>query len=81
MLLNHLNWTCTTQVMVHFSRLLHLRLLNGLCPDFGTVRGLVFSTEFRTIMWSIIACCLECFVGISMPQMVLRIKLSLLKFE
>ena len=27
--------------MVHFPGLLQLRLLNGLCPVFGTVRGLV----------------------------------------
>ena len=27
--------------MVHFPRLLQLRLFNGLCPDFGTIRGLV----------------------------------------
>ena len=25
-------------------------------------------------MWSMMACCVECFVGISMPQLVLRIK-------
>ena len=27
--------------MVHFLGLLQLRLFNGLCPVFGTVRGLV----------------------------------------
>ena len=27
--------------MGHFPGLLQLRLFNGLCPDFGTVRGLV----------------------------------------
>ena len=26
-------------------RLLQLRLFNGLCPDFGTVRGLVFEVS------------------------------------
>ena len=41
-ILNHLNWASITQVMVHFSRLLQLKLFNGLCLDFGTVRGLVF---------------------------------------
>ena len=25
-------------------------------------------------MWVVMACCVECFVGISMPQLVLRIK-------
>ena len=34
-------WTSTAQVMVHFPRLLQLKLFNGFCPDFGTVRGLV----------------------------------------
>ena len=29
--------------MVHFSGLLQLRLFNGLCPNFGTVRGLVLN--------------------------------------
>ena len=41
-LLNHPNRTSITQAMVHFLVLLQLRLFNGLCPDFGTVRGLVF---------------------------------------
>ena len=41
-LLNHPNRTSITQVMVRFLGLLQLRLFNGLCPDFGTVRGLVF---------------------------------------
>ena len=67
--------------MVHFPRLVQLRLFNGLCPDFGTVRGLVFVTEFRNILWSVVACCVECFVGISMPQLVLRMRLLLLEFE
>ena len=31
-----------SQVMVHFPGLLQLRLFNGLCSYFGTVRGLVF---------------------------------------
>ena len=67
--------------MVHFLRLLQLRLFNGLCPDFGTVREPIFLTEFENILWSIISFCVECFVGISMPQLVLRIKFSLLEFE
>ena len=41
-LLNHQNRTSIAQVMVHFSGLLQLRLFNGLCLYFGTVRGLVF---------------------------------------
>ena len=28
--------------MVNFLGLLQLSMFNGLCPDFGTVRGLVF---------------------------------------
>ena len=67
--------------MVHFVRLLQLRLFNDLCSDFGTIRGLVFLTEFRTILWCVMACCVECFVGIFMPQLVLRMKLSFLEFE
>ena len=67
--------------MVHFPGLLQLRLFNGLCPDFGTVRGLVFLTKFRTILWSIMACCVEFLVGISMPQLILRMRLSVLEFE
>ena len=67
--------------MVHFSGPLQLRLFNGLCPDFGTVRELVFLTEFRTILWSVMACCVECFVAISMPQLALKMRLSLLEFE
>ena len=67
--------------MIHFLGLLQLGLFNGLCPDFGTVRGLVFLTELRTILWIIIYYCVECFVGISMPQLVLRMRLSLLESE
>ena len=67
--------------MVHFLGLLQLRLFNGLCPNFETFRVLVFLTEFRTIMWSVMACCVECFVGISMPQLVLRMRLSLFEFK
>ena len=67
--------------MVHFSGLLQLRLFNGLCLDVGTIMVLVFLTEFRTIMWYVMDCCVECFVGISMPQLVLRMRLSLLEFE
>ena len=40
--------------MVRFPRLLQLRLFNGLCPDFGTVRGLVseLSSElFCVLLW------------------------------
>ena len=53
--MNHPNRTSIAQVMVHFLGLLQLRLFNGLCPDFGTVMGLVFLTEFRTILWSVMA--------------------------
>ena len=40
--------------MVHFSGLLQLRLFNGLCPVFWTVRGLVseLSSElFCGLLW------------------------------
>ena len=67
--------------MVRFPGLLQLRLFNGLCPDFGTVRELVFLTKFRTILWFVMASCVECFFGISMPQLVLKMRLSLLEFE
>ena len=67
--------------MVRFPRLLQLRLFNSLCPDFGTVRGLFFLTEFKTFLWSVMACCVECFMGIFMIQLVLRMRLSLLEFE
>ena len=67
--------------MVHFPGLLQLRLFNGLCPDFRTVRGLVFLTKFRTILWSVMACCVEWFLGIYMPQLVLSKRLPLLEFE
>ena len=33
--------------MVHFPGLLQLRLFNGLCPDFGTVRGLVSELSYN----------------------------------
>ena len=66
--------------MVYFPRLLQLRLFNDLCPNFRTIRELVFLNEFRTIMWSVMACCVECFLGISMPQLVLRMRLSLHEF-
>ena len=79
--LNHQNRTSITQVMVHFPELLHLRLFNGLCPDFRTVKGLVFLTEFITILWSVMACCVECFLGIYMPQLVLSKRFPLLEFE
>ena len=78
--MNHPNWTSITQVMVHVLGPLQLTLFNGLCPNFGTVMGLVFLTEFKTIMWSVMDCCVECFVGISMPQLILRMRLSLLEF-
>ena len=80
-LLNHPNRIVISQFMVRFLRFLQLMLFNGLCPDFRTVRGLVFLTEFITILWSVMTCCVECFVGISMPQLVLRMRLSLLEFE
>ena len=35
-LLNHPNWTSTTQVMAYLSELPQLRLSLSLCPDFGT---------------------------------------------
>ena len=57
MLLNHPNWTFTTQVMVHFLGLLQLRLFNDLCPDFGTFRGLVseLSLElFYGLLWLVV---------------------------
>ena len=53
-LLNHPNWTCIAQVMVHFPGLLQLRLFNGLCPVFETVRGLIseLSSElFCGLLW------------------------------
>ena len=56
-ILNHQNWTCTAQVMTHFSGLLQLRLFNGLCPDFGTVRGLVSelsSKLFCGLLWLVV---------------------------
>ena len=43
--------------MVHFPGLLHLRLFNGLCSDFGTVRGLVseLSSElFCGLLWLVV---------------------------
>ena len=40
-LLNHPNQTSITQVIIRFTGLLQLRLFNGLCLDFGTVKGLV----------------------------------------
>ena len=49
-ILNHLNRTSIMQVMVSFPGLLQLRMFNGLCSNFETVRGLVFLTEFRTIL-------------------------------
>ena len=57
MILNHPNWTSITQVMVHFLGLLQLRLFNGLCLDFWTVRGLVseLSSElFCGLLWPIV---------------------------
>ena len=44
------------QVMIHFPGMLHLRLFNGSCPDFGTVRGLVFELS------SDLSCGLLCLV-------------------
>ena len=43
--------------MVHFPRLLQLRLFNGLCPDFGIVKGLVseLSSElFYDLLWLVV---------------------------
>ena len=46
--------------MVHFLGLLQVRLFNGLCPDFGTVRGLVselnsvlFCGPLRLVVWNV----------------------------
>ena len=67
--------------MVYFPELLQLRLFNGLCSDFGIVRGLVseLSSElFCGLLWLVLW---NVFLGIFMPQLVLRIKLSLLEFE
>ena len=47
----------TTQVMVHFPGLLQLRLFNGLCPYFGTVRGLVFELSSKLscgLIWIVV---------------------------
>ena len=54
--MNHSNWTCTTQVMVHFPRLVQLRLFNGLCPVFGTIKGLVseLSSELSMVYYGLI---------------------------
>ena len=57
MLLNHLNRISISQFMVHFSGLLEPMLFNGLCPDFGTVRGLVFELSlelFCDLLWPIL---------------------------
>ena len=43
--------------MVHFLGLLQLRLFNGLCPDFGTVKELVseVSSElFCVLLWLVV---------------------------
>ena len=43
--------------MVHFPGLLQLKLFNGLRPDFGTVRGLVFELSlelFFGILWNVV---------------------------
>ena len=42
--------------MVHFSGLLELKLFNGLCSDFGTVRGLVFklSSELFVVYYGLL---------------------------
>ena len=43
--------------MVHFLGLLQLRLFNDLCPDFGTVRGLVSepsSELFCGLLWLVV---------------------------
>ena len=49
MILNHPNWTCITQVIVHFLGVLQLRLFYGLCSDFGTVRGLVSELSLKLL--------------------------------
>ena len=47
--------------MVYFPRLLQLRLFNGLCLDFGTVRGLVselsselFCGPLLLVVWNVL---------------------------
>ena len=55
-LLNHSNQTSITQVMVHFPELLQLKL-NGLCPDFGTIRGLVSELSLELscgLLWLVV---------------------------
>ena len=45
------------QVMVHFPGLLQLRLFNGLCPNFETVKGLVseLSSELSYgLLWLVV---------------------------
>ena len=67
--------------MVHFPELLQLRLFNGLCPDFRIIRGLVSELSLKLfcgLLWLVLW---NFFLGIFMPQLVLRIKLSLLEFE
>ena len=57
MLLNHPNWIYTSQVIDNFLGLLQLRFFNGLCLDFGTVRGLVSepSSELLCgILWLVV---------------------------
>ena len=56
--------------MVCFPGLLQLRLFNGLCLDFGTVRELVSELSSRLCCGLLLSCCVECFVDISMPQLV-----------
>ena len=55
--MNHPNWTSTAQVMVHIPELLQLRLFNGLCPNFGTVRGLVSELSLELLcglLWLVV---------------------------
>ena len=60
-LLNHPNWTSTTQVMVHFPRLQQLRLSLSLGLDFETV----LCPGCDMFVWFVMVVCVDCFVGIS----------------
>ena len=56
--------------MVHFLGLLQLRLFNGLCPYFGTVRGLVsnrvqnYSVVYYCLLWGMFCGHLYTIIGL-----------------
>ena len=78
--MNNPNRTSTAQVMVHFLGLPQLGCLFvmfGFFTEFGTRLGLILG-QFDGQFW---LDCVDCFVGISMPQLVLKTKLSLFEFE